>query len=382
MMETSSFSDVQQTFPDAEQIPVGGSTCDCYRVRLYGKLHFLKRLKSDLSTDPRYVAALDKEFETGYRLDHPNLVHYVSKGADYLLMEYVDGETLIQFVAHHPDYFKSRKNSNRFLSQLLDVLGYLHAHQVVHLDLKPDNILITRIGQNVKLADLGYCYTDTYTDTMGRTDNYAAPEQLQGNPVDERADIYAVGKILESLPFPHIYNKVISHSTESDPDKRYQSADEMLHALPSTNSSLRWLYLFSILVIGVIVGIALWLRQPVIQQSVEEPAMPHDSIIVEQSIDTITIQQDHKAASRPIKRNRLSDDIQAAVKANFDKINALRADTAWWNSHRFSPKADIKSLNIASARELSSKYPDQSPDSIQKAIDDFTVGYLKELSED
>ena len=381
MMETSSFSDVQQTFPDAEQIPVGGSTCDCYRVRLYGKLHFLKRLKADLSTDPRFVAALDKEFETGYRLDHPNLVHYVSKGADYLLMEYVDGETLSQFVAHHPDYFKSRKNSNRFLSQLLDVLGYLHAHQIVHLDLKPDNILITRIGQNVKLADLGYCYTDTYTDTMGRTDKYAAPEQLQGNPVDERTDIYAVGKILESLPFPHIYNKVISHSTESDPDKRYQSAEEMLYALPSTNSSLRWLYLLSILVIGVIVGIALWLRQPA-KQSVEEPAMPHDSIIVEQLADTITIQQNHKAVTQPIKRSRLSDDIQAAVKANFDKINALRADTAWWNSHRFSPKADIKSLNIASARELSSKYPNQSPDSIQKAIDDFTINYLNELSEE
>ena len=47
MMETSSFSEVQQTFPDAEPISVGGSTCDCYRVRLYGKQHFLKRLKPD-----------------------------------------------------------------------------------------------------------------------------------------------------------------------------------------------------------------------------------------------------------------------------------------------------------------------------------------------
>lgn len=389
MMETSSFSDIQQTFPDAEQIPVGGSTCDCYRVRLYGKLHFLKRLKPDLSIDPRFVAALEKEFETGYRLDHPTLVHYVSKGVDYLLMEYVDGETLGQFVAHHPDFFKSRKNTNRLLSQLLDVLGYLHAHQVVHLDLKPDNILITRIGQNVKLADLGYCYTDTYTDTMGRTDKYAAPEQLQGAPVDERTDIYAVGKILESLPCPHIYNKVISHCTESDPQKRYQSAEEMLRALPNSNSSLRWLYLLSILVIGVLVGIALWFRQPT-KQSVEESATPHDSIIVEQTADTITIQQDLKAVTppikksltQPIKRSRLSDDIQAAVKANFEKINALRADTAWWNSNRFSPKADMKCLNIASARELSSKYPDLPPDSIQKAIDDYTIRYLNELSEE
>lgn len=178
-MDMSEFSDVQLSFPDAELLPVGGSTCDCYRVKLYGKLHFMKRLKPEFRTDPRYVSALQKEFETGYRLDHPHLVHYVSKGDDYLLTEYVEGLTLGAFVADHPDYFKSRKNTNRFLTQLLDVVGYLHQHQVIHLDLKPSNILMTRIGHDVKLADLGYCYTDTYTDTMGRTDKYAAPEQIK-----------------------------------------------------------------------------------------------------------------------------------------------------------------------------------------------------------
>ena len=314
---------------------------------------------------------MEKEFETGYSLDHPHLVHYVSKGTDYLLTEYVDGETLGQFAANHQDYFKSRKNTNHFLSQLLDVLNYLHAHQIVHLDLKPDNILITRIGQNIKLADLGYCYTDTYTDTMGRTDKYAAPEQLQGDPVDARTDIYAVGKILESLPCPHIYNKVISRCTEYDPEKRYQSAEEILYALPSPNSSLRLLYLLSAIVVGLIVISALWFRQPTILQSVEEPAIPRDTVVIEQPAESIAIQLDKKSIPHPIKNSRLLDDIQSAVKTNLDKINALREDTAWWNIHRFSPKADIKSLNIVSARELSSKYSDLSQDSIQKANWDY-----------
>ncbi len=74
MDSTSSFSEVQHTFPDAELLQVGGSTCECYRVKLYGKLHFLKRLKPQLRTHPQYVAALQKEFETGYSLDHPHLV--------------------------------------------------------------------------------------------------------------------------------------------------------------------------------------------------------------------------------------------------------------------------------------------------------------------
>ena len=281
-METSSFSDIQQTFPDAELLPVEGSTCNCYRVHLYGKLHFLKRLKPEFRTDPRYVASLQKEFEIGYRLEHPHLVRYISKGDDYLLTEYVDGETLSQFVASHPDYFTSKKNTNRFLSQLLDVLGYLHSHQVVHLDLKPDNILITRIGNDVKLTDLGYCYTDTYTDTMGRTDKYAAPEQLQGSQVDARTDIYAIGKILETLPCPTIYNKVIARCTAPDPSKRYQTTEEIEEDFgPSSHLvNIGVVVLFLIATLG---GLYFLLHekesQPAIQPQIEQPKPPIDSLV-------------------------------------------------------------------------------------------------------
>ena len=252
-MESSEFSDIQQTFPDAELLPIGGSTCDCYRVKLYGKLHFMKRLKPEFRTDPRYVSALQKEFETGYRLDHPHLVRYVSKGDDYLMTEYIDGLTLGSFVEENPAYFKSVQNTNRFLTQLLEVVGYLHQHQIVHLDLKPSNILITRIGHDVKLADLGYCYTDTYTDTMGRTDKYAAPEQMHGEQVDARTDIYAIGKLMESLPCHHIYNKVIARCTAPRPSDRYQTIEELQNALkPSSHFKLivMGLLLISMVLLG------------------------------------------------------------------------------------------------------------------------------------
>ena len=258
-MDSSSFSDTQPAYPEAELLTVGGSTCDCYRVKLYGKFHFMKRLKPELRTDPRYVSAMQKEFETGYRLEHPHLVRYVSKGDDYLLTEFVDGENLRTFTDSHPDYFKSRKNADRFMRQLLDVVGYLHQHQVVHLDLKPDNILITRIGYDVKLTDLGYCYTDTYTDTMGRTDKYAAPEQLNGlSKVDARTDIYAIGKILQTLPCAHIYNKVIARCTAEDPSKRYQTVDDLSKAL-DTPDYRKWLWLLPLL---LMVAIGLYLYWP------------------------------------------------------------------------------------------------------------------------
>ena len=319
-METSEFSDVQLSFPDAEQLPVGGSTCDCYRVKLYGKLHFMKRLKPELRTDPRYVAALQKEFEIGFRLDHPHLVRYVSKGDDYLLTEYVDGLTLGAFVAENPDYFRSVQNINRFLTQLLDVVGYLHQHQVIHLDLKPSNILITCIGQEVKLADLGFCYTDSYTDTMGRTDKYAAPEQIHGEQVDARTDIYAIGKMLETLPLPPIYNKVKDRCLKKLPAERFQSTDEIKVCLPSERRKWPWLILT---ILGIMVVVGWWLYQkPQSQMAPEER-----SVIIEDTLshDTIkpTILEDSPKPSTSVDgRDAISNKDTGNHQSNSDQLKA------------------------------------------------------------
>ncbi|MBR3452557.1 MAG: protein kinase [Muribaculaceae bacterium] len=283
MMDTSAFTGSrQEAFPDAELLPLGGSTCQCYRVKLYGKLHFLKRLKPELQSNPRHVAALNKEFETGYRLEHPHLVRYISKSDDGILMDYVDGETLSEFSASNHDYFKNRKNADCFVRQLVDVVGYLHSHQVIHLDLKPDNILVTRIGHDIKLIDLGYCYTDTYTDTMGRTDSFAAPEQLDGtNDVDARTDIYAIGRILQTLPCAPFYNDIIDRCTHSDKDKRYHSTSDIIYQLDHHHVSRRWLWL--LLLIPLVVGIAIYLYQRPVPFNSED----NESVAtIEQSTDT------------------------------------------------------------------------------------------------
>ncbi|MBR5102793.1 MAG: protein kinase, partial [Muribaculaceae bacterium] len=134
MTDTSGFSPRDNAPIPVVNLEVDSSTSCCYLVRLYGKLHFMKKLKPELASHPRYRAALQKEFEMGYSLSHPNLVRYVSRGDDYILMDYVDGETLQQFINNNPDYFNDPKNADRFVKQLLSVLGYLHSHHVVHLD--------------------------------------------------------------------------------------------------------------------------------------------------------------------------------------------------------------------------------------------------------
>ena len=279
-----------------------GATCDTFRVKLYGKLHFLKRLKAEYAGDIRYQEALRKEFETGYRLEHPNLVRYISLDSDSILMEYVDGQSLSRCLATDPDYFCKRKNADKFVRQLLDVVSYLHSHQVLHLDLKPDNILLTRINDDVKLIDLGCCYTDSFPDTTGHTNAFAAPEQLSGGVVGIPTDIFAIGKILECLPAHTIYNKVIARCTAADPSARYQSVEEILRDVSHRRRYWRVVAILAALLAAIVIGVALFSHQP---ESV--PALPKE-ILTPESI------------ANPIQQKIPVPENQESVPVNHDPI--------------------------------------------------------------
>ena len=292
-MESSQFSDNQSRFDAIEQMESQGATCDTFRVKLYGKLHFLKRLKAEYAGDIRYQEALRKEFETGYRLEHPNLVRYLSLDKDGILMEYVDGETLSQRLTKNPDYFKHRKNSDKLIRQLLSALQYLHNHQVLHLDLKPDNILLTHINDDVKLIDLGFCYTDTFADTQGHTNAFAAPEQKAGRAVDVRTDIYAFGKILELLPDHSLYNRVIARCTAENPSDRYQSVDEILYDINHRRRYFRYVAAFVAIGAVLAIGIALLTHQQNVTPERKETfkdsnhVTQRDSVVKEKSLDSV-----------------------------------------------------------------------------------------------
>ena len=282
-MDTSQFNTHQPPFEGLQAVTTSGATCDTFRVKLYGKLHFLKRLKPQFLGDIRYVEAQRKEFETGYRLEHPNIVRYISLSSEGILMEYVDGETLTDRLHAHPDYFRSRQNADKFLRQLLDAVGYLHAHQVLHLDLKPDNIMLTRIGNDVKLIDLDCCRTDTFDDTQGHTPAFAAPEQLADGRADERTDIYALGKIIALLPHRPIYNEVVARCTTENPADRYQSVEDLAKAV----GSRRKLYRNAIILLFVLALIV----------SVVLLSIDHDeaTIVGQKATDTLTVAPDSPA---------------------------------------------------------------------------------------
>ena len=388
MMESSLFSDSQPRFDMIEQLDCPSSTCDTFRVKLFGKLHFLKRLKQVFSDDIRYKEAFRKEFETGYRLEHPNLVRYVSLSDDGILMEYIDGETLAERLANHPDYFNDRKKTDKFLRQLLSVVSYLHSHQVLHLDLKPDNILLTRLNNDMKLIDLGCCYTDTFTDTQGRTNSFAAPEQLTGRQTDVRTDIYAIGRILELLPNHHIYNKVIARCTAPDPSLRYQTVEDVLHDINSQKRYYHYVAVFVAVVLLLSVGATILTHRQDSAPVIQESPMESNNQILEDSAFVIGDESAERHNNAVLQNHdNVPMNHQKDEKTRFDEELAKLIDTAYrstiatFNDSVFpspSPStgnswaiASTEFHNQASqiADRLTQKYPDIPESSIRQATE-------------
>ncbi len=376
-MESSIFSDEQPRFDAIEPIDSNGATCDTFRVKLYGKLHFLKRLKPAFVNVIRYQEAFRKEFETGYRLEHPNIVRYVSLSDEGILMEYVDGETLKQRIDSHPEYF-NKKNTEKLLRQLLDAVAYLHAHQVLHLDLKPDNIMLTLIGNDVKLVDLGFCYTDTFVDTQGRTDHFAAPEQLTSDNVDERTDIYALGRIIEQLPEHNIYNKVIARCTANDKHDRFQSIDELSRTLKKRSSFIRY-FLFLLLLAASILLVDMLFSQkpdkdkkalmsaPIVQVGTvpkKKVAQPSTSVIVKEKIAKPTPSDPTELMKKEM--SQLMDKAYQSTIATFcDSIFPSPSVGKLWSK----VSTDFHSQTVQIADQLVQKYPQVPESSIRQEIE-------------
>lgn len=339
MMDYSCFSGNQQDSLK-ESLPVSGFMCEAYRVKIYGKLHFLKKLKPEHEDNILFREALRKEFEIGFRLEHPNIVRYVSFHDDEILMEYVDGEDLLAFLKNHPEYFEDAEHFDKFVGQLLSALQYLHDNQVLHLDLKPENIMLTRIGCDVKVVDLGCCYSDTFVDSTGYSTQYAAPEQLAGRKVDVRTDIYAVGKILELLPHHPIYNKVIKRCLDKNPQNRYQTITELQKALSVRNNNKKKIVAAVSIVVAVSVVLLLALANPFRSMPNEAEKTTRSLVVVDSDKRPASSLQDSKeqvtaepvVVKNPPLSGSVSEEKEKVKSHNWQKEMDVMLDKAYKES--------------------------------------------------
>ncbi|HJE87967.1 serine/threonine-protein kinase [Rikenella microfusus] len=238
--------DFSEIFPLSEfETPAG--IYRFYKALRYGRWHLLKALRTDLAADPFYRQLLFKEFEIGYRLQHPNIIQtlgleQVPEVGQAIVLEYIDSQTLREGL---DDRKLSRNQAVQILRQLCAALECLHAQQIIHRDLKPENILLTRNGGQVKVIDFSLADAGSYAVLKGAagTRHYAAPEQqVADGAIDNRADIYALGRIMEDfravgLASPAV-RRLARRCTAPDRSKRPASAQWVDARLERRNK--RW----------------------------------------------------------------------------------------------------------------------------------------------
>ena len=234
----------------------------------------IKVLRYDFSNEDDLHRRFQREALSATSLTHPNIVNIFDVGEDrdlhYLVMEFVEGKTLKHYIVDNAPL--SPDETVRIMKQLTSAIAHAHQNQIIHRDIKPQNILMDGV-HHVKITDFGIAMalsatSFTQTNSVLGTVHYLSPEQARGGTATKQSDIYALGIVLYELltgklPFsgesavsialkhlqtdtpsvravvpsiPQSLENVVMKATAKDPRNRYQTVEEMEHDLDNVLS--------------------------------------------------------------------------------------------------------------------------------------------------
>lgn len=269
-----------------------------YRAMHAGKRVVLKVAKEEEGNTARNRLLLKREFDIMHDID----CLYVVKTwqmADVpglgrtIVMEYVQGRTFDKFVQEKPP-LSVRK---RVAEELIEALDTLHAHQTVHGDLKPDNILITDVGNHVRLVDFGFSDTDAYVaKDIGTAPSIADTAQLPSDALTPSRDIYALGKLLQIL-FPHSARMVARGCCTMPPSRRYQSVSQVRNAL---HRCWIWQWLLPLIVVVCLAMAILISSMPALIRTAGVPPAASADMASHEDSTWISLRQEMDSSYRSI----------------------------------------------------------------------------------
>lgn len=263
MLEIGSF--LSDRYEILSKVGAGGMS-DVYKAKdhILSRFVAIKVLKQEFSEDSSFVTKFRAEAQSAAGLEHPNIVNIYDVGSEnglyYIVMEYVEGITLKTYIEKKGQL--SFKESASIAIQVARGIEAAHNKNIIHRDIKPQNIIISTDGK-VKVTDFGIAKATSSntisSDVMGSV-HYASPEQARNGFVDGRSDIYSLGIVMfemvtgrvpfdgdttvavalqhlqEEIARPSIYapdlpisfEKIILKCTQKTPDRRYQTIEALL----------------------------------------------------------------------------------------------------------------------------------------------------------
>jgi len=244
-----------------------GGMAEVYLARdqLLSRPVALKALFPEYAREPSFVERFRREAQAAANLNHPNIVAIYDWGQEggtyFIVMEYVEGRSLRDLIRSEGPL--DPNEASEITAEIASALAFAHKSGVVHRDVKPGNVLLTR-GGLVKVTDFGIARAGTsdgltQTGSVMGTATYFSPEQAQGLPVDGRSDVYSLGIVLYemvtgvcpftgdspvSVAYKHVreppvapternpevppdLEQIILTALAKDPEERYQTADDM-----------------------------------------------------------------------------------------------------------------------------------------------------------
>jgi eukaryotic-like serine/threonine-protein kinase len=237
----------------------------------------VKMLRLDFANDDEFIRRFHREAQSATSLAHPNIVSIYDVGEEdglyYIVMEYVDGQTLKQYIQQHAPV--PVEEALDIMKQLTSAISHAHHNHIVHRDIKPHNILIDSSG-TVKITDFGIAMalsatSITQTNSVLGSVHYLSPEQARGGMANKKSDIYSIGIVMFELltgrlPFsgesavsialkhlqsetpslkrwnpqiPQSVENIVLKATAKDQFHRYDNVDEMEEDLRTALDSKR-----------------------------------------------------------------------------------------------------------------------------------------------
>ena len=362
-----------------------GGMANVYKARCHrlNRLVAIKILKSDLADNADFRRRFHDESQAVAQLSHANIVsvYDVSTNPDreYIVMELIDGITLKQYMERRGRM--DWRESLHFITQIMRGLSHAHSRGIIHRDIKPQNIMVLRDG-SVKVADFGIaCLANqgqTLTQEALGSVHYISPEQARGDRIDARSDIYSAGVVLYEmltgrLPFegdsavsvaiqhlssvplaprdidpsiPEPLELICMKAMNSDPNKRYASADAMIEDLekfrrdPSVDMD--------------------YIRQELTAPAADtEPTMPLPTAQVASAVKKHTgeLRREREAEEEPPRRDKKSIAIIAGIFAAAVLLVVLLfklilGDFGPAGSNKSYPVPDIRGKTVEEAQEM------------------------------